>query len=178
MACDQPAVALLTFAPPHAKAWLYDLVDPHPTNGIILCRKHANSTVVPMSWQLVDSRDPAFSGAARPEPATNGVVAGNVAANVVAASVVEDNPVEGQAVASDSGQSGSLPSDSAALEREFAALSDLPIAPRPYIAPPAVVSTPAPSPAPTDLLVDVDDPSLFELSISDVPAVTPHPGFG
>lgn len=167
MACDQPAVALLTFAPPHAKAWLYDLVDPHPSNGIILCRKHANSTVVPMSWQLIDSRDPAFpglistDGSASLEPATNGNAA-----------------VAGNTVAGDSVQMGSLPSDSAALEREFAALSDLPIAPRPYISPQAAVSSEASSSAPADVLVGVDDPSLFELSISDVPAVTPHPGFG
>ena len=175
MACDQSAVALLTFAPPHAKAWLYDLVDPHPSNGIILCRKHANSTVVPMSWQLIDSRDPAFPGlvssdeSASIEPATNGAVAGNTVAG---------NTVAGNTVAGDYAQVGSLPSDSAALEREFAALSDLPIAPRPYIAPQPAVSRASSSSAPADVLVGVDDPSLFELSISDIPAVTPHPGFG
>ena len=59
MTCDKPAVALLTFAPQQAKAWLYDLTESDPTGGISLCRKHANGTVVPMSWQLVDARDPA-----------------------------------------------------------------------------------------------------------------------
>jgi len=74
MACSKDAVALLTFSPPEAKAWLYDLIDANPATGIMLCRKHANATVVPMSWQLVDSRDPAWSppgepAAPQPEPA-------------------------------------------------------------------------------------------------------------
>lgn len=72
MACDKDAVALLTFSPPQAKAWLYDLVDANPATGIMLCRRHANATVVPMSWQLVDSRDPSWSPPgepAAPQPA-------------------------------------------------------------------------------------------------------------
>lgn len=58
MGCDAQAVVLLTFAPQQAKAWLYDLAEPNPAAGISLCRRHGNATVVPMSWQLIDARDP------------------------------------------------------------------------------------------------------------------------
>lgn len=75
MNCDKTAVALLTFSPPDAKAWLYDLHRPDPAGGIMLCRKHANATVVPMSWQLVDSRDPAWPGQVDAPPAVEVVAA-------------------------------------------------------------------------------------------------------
>ena len=165
MACDQTAVALLTFAPPQGKAWLHDLVDPDPTNGIMLCRKHANGTVVPMSWQLVDARDPAW---------TRQVV-------IDLAERAEDTRDE--RLVADNSQVGALPSDSTALDREFAALGELPITPRRYEAPRDTVSRTETQPAPADLLVMSDssaplaDPSLFELPISDAPAVSPHPGF-
>ncbi len=68
MSCSEAAVALLSFAPRHAKAWLYDLVDANPASGIVLCRRHANATVVPMSWQLVDARDPSWEGPTPPVP--------------------------------------------------------------------------------------------------------------
>lgn len=66
MECAKDAVALLTFSPPQAKAWLYDLIDANPATGIMLCRRHANATVVPMSWQLVDSRDPSWAPPGEP----------------------------------------------------------------------------------------------------------------
>ena len=79
MNCDKAAVALLTFAPQQAKAWLYDLDEPDPSGGIMLCRKHANATVVPMSWQLVDGRDPAWPGpsSARPDSDQIDIVGGH-----------------------------------------------------------------------------------------------------
>ena len=157
MSCDQPAVALLTFAPPEAKAWLYDLADPDPTSGIILCRRHANATVVPMSWQLVDARDPAWPGAVGDAPDRVGEQVAPVPADA-------------------------LPSDTSALDREFAAFADLPISPTPYAPPRESVERTASVPAAIDLRSngagpDPSDPSLFELSIGDIPAVTPHPGF-
>lgn len=183
MNCDKTAVALLTFSPPDAKAWLYDLDQPDPTGGIMLCRKHANATVVPMSWQLIDSRDPAWPGP--------GVTA----------------PVEPalapQALADIDASMPALPSDSAAIEEEFAALSaNLPVTPQRYAEPQMATARAAGGSltrgAPThgivatepvtthgdasDELIDLGgaatpDPSLFELPISDAPAVTPHPGY-
>ncbi|MEM7093483.1 MAG: DUF3499 family protein [Actinomycetota bacterium] len=155
--CDKPAVALLTFAPQQAKAWLYDLDSPDPTGGIMLCRKHANATVVPMSWQLVDARDPAWPGPASEQP------------EAPAASV---EPV-GQPAAT-------LPSDSTVHDGEFAGLrGDLPVTPQPY-AEPRVATLRA-----AGVLTEVEervelteaDMSLFQLPLSDSPAVTPHPDY-
>lgn len=162
MSCDQPAVALLTFAPPDAKAWLYDLVDPDPTSGIILCRRHANATVVPMSWQLVDARDPAWPGALGPSADPIDLVE----ADAAAIKLLE----------------AELPSDRVAIDREFAALRDLPVNPTRYAAPRESVDRADAVPAAVDLrgngeAPDPSDPSLFELSIGDIPAVTPHPRF-
>lgn len=167
MTCDQPAVALLTFAPPEAKAWLYDLTDPDPTTGIMLCRKHANGTVVPMSWQLIDARDPAWPGPARPD---------------AVAQIDETVRALDSVRVADATSLSVLPSDGAALGSQFDALGDLPITPRPYSAPREVAARAAHAPGASDLLVEIEssvgaDPSLFELPL-DIPAVTPHPGFG
>ena len=162
MNCDRTAVALLTFSPPDAKAWLYDLDQPDPTGGIMLCRKHANATVVPMSWQLIDVRDPAWPGPVGSQP---------VVQAMVAASAEELMPTI------------ELPSDTAAIDEEFAALqTDLPITPRPYAEPQLATARAAGRSVASDLLVDIGsrsapDPSLFELPLSDIPAVTPHPGY-
>ncbi len=159
--CDKDAVALLTFSPPEAKAWLYDLDQPDPTGGIMLCRKHANATVVPMSWQLVDGRDPAWPGPVGSQPALQAMVAAS-AEEVFA-------PAE-------------LPSDTAAIEEEFAALQvDLPVTPRQYAEPQLATARAAGRVIESDLMVDLGgnetpDPSLFELPLSDIPAVTPYSG--
>lgn len=160
MSCDKPAVALLTFAPQQAKAWLYDLEEPDPNGGIMLCRRHANMTVVPMSWQLVDSRDPAWPGPASAQPATA----------PVATAVADVAPAH-------------LPSDSTVHEGEFAGLRDaLPVTPQPYAEPriatlrAAGVLTDTDTDTIRDTLSDADM-SLFQLPLSDVPAVTPHPDY-
>lgn len=160
MNCDKNAVALLTFSPPDAKAWLYDLDRPDPTGGIMLCRKHANATVVPMSWQLVDARDPAWPGPVGEKPALE---------SMVAASAEELLPML------------DMPSDAAAIDEEFAAMrADLPVTPRAYAEPELATARAAGRTVESDLVVDLavapePDPSLFELSISDIPAVTPYP---
>ncbi len=161
MNCDKTAVALLTFSPPDAKAWLYDLDQPDPTGGIMLCRKHANATVVPMAWQLIDARDPAWPGPVGSQPEVQAMVA---------ATAEEIIPII------------ELPSDTAAIDEEFAALqTNLPITPRPYAEPQLATARAAGRSVSSALLVDhgrsnAPDPSLFELPISDIPAVTPHPG--
>ena len=162
MTCDKTAVALLTFSPPEAKAWLYDLDQPDPTGGIMLCRKHANATVVPMSWQLIDVRDPAWPGPVGSQPSVDAMVA---------ATAEELMPVI------------ELPSDSTAIDEEFAALqANLPVTPRRYVEPQLVTALAAGRTIASDLVVDLGgsggpDPSLFELPISDIPAVTQHPGY-
>lgn len=163
LSCNKPAVALLTFSPSEAKAWLYDLDQPDPTGGIMLCRRHANATVVPMSWQLVDARDPAWPGPATEPPTASA-------------------PVNPPAIHTAAGDRRGLPSDQAALDEEFAALrSDLPITPQRYAEPQLAIAH-AVGRRERDLLIDLSrgggpDPSLFELPISDIPAVTPHPGY-
>jgi len=181
MNCDNDAVALLTFSPTEAKAWLYDLEDPDPTAGIMLCRRHANATVVPMSWQLVDSRDPAWPGPAGSVEATQAMAAASAEEFLMS----EPLPAE-EAVAP-----VALRAVDSTLEEEFAALQDEPAyattAPRL-----AAVHTSGRS-VTSDLidsgvapLVSVADeeatelepePSLFELPINDIPAVTRPPGY-
>lgn len=172
MTCDKPAVALLTFSPPDAKAWLYDLDQPDPTGGIMLCRKHANATVVPMSWQLVDSRDPAWPGPVDPDrtPAEHGVSA------MAAASAHE-------VVTSAANPARDLPSDSGSVD-EFAGLEqDLPITPQRYAEPALATARAAGRSGSSEVFVDnrapAPDQSLFELPLSDfdLPAVTPHPNY-
>lgn len=165
MNCDNEAVALLSFAPRQAKAWLSDLTEPNPATGIVLCRRHANATVVPMSWQLVDARDPNWMPASERQAVRESVAA--------VAEVIEPVPA------------ASLPSDAAHLEREFAALDNAtPVAPQPWAEMPVDVVVgdrtealllPA-TPAGEATRLD-HDPSLFELPIGDIPAVTPHPGW-
>ena len=141
MNCCKPAIALLTFAPQQAKAWLYDLDQPDPTGGIMLCRKHANGTVVPMSWQLIDARDPAWPGPAR--------------LRSVIDQVADLETAQARAVA-----------DDAAIDEAFAALhADLPI---------PVVRESDLAAGRTRSVDRVADPSLFELPIADIPAVTPY----
>ena len=162
MNCDREAVALLTFSPPEAKAWLYDLDEPDPSGGIMLCRKHANATVVPMSWQLMDARDPAWPGPVGSQPPVQAMVAATAEELVAATDLVD------------------MPSDTAAIEEEFEALrADLPITPQPYAEPQLATARAAGTTVESDLMVDLGgsdspDPSLFELPLSDIPAVTPY----
>lgn len=191
MNCDKAAVALLTFAPQQAKAWLFDLDQPDPAGGIILCRKHANATVVPMSWQLVDGRDPAWPGPASAaanateeafvEPSAGPALAGQPEAPAA--------PVESSVGA----MASSLPSDSIAHDAEFAALRDaLPVVTQPYAEPrvatlrAAGVLTDTVTSAATHSVATHSvegeptteaDMSLFQLPLSDAPAVTPHPDY-
>ena len=169
MSCDNEAVALLTFAPQQAKAWLYDLHEANPNGGIMLCRKHANATVVPMSWQLVDARDPAWPG-----PAVE-VVEAAAPARDHAAPAPDPTPADEAGLDAAMG----LPSD-AATDRAFAALDGpLPVTPQPYHEPRAATLRAA---GVTDVAtIDAEatdaDLSLFQLPLADVPAVTPHPDY-
>ncbi len=173
MNCDKTAVALLTFSPPDAKAWLYDLEQPDPTGGIMLCRKHANATVVPMSWQLMDARDPAWPGPVGSQPPVQAMMA---------ASAEELMPSEEPVVAEPQLSETVLPSDTTAIDEEFAALhADLPVTPQRYAEPQLATARAAGRTVDSDLMVDLGrerapDPSLFELPLSDIPAVTPYPG--
>ena len=193
MNCDKPAVALLTFAPPEAKAWLYDLETPDPAHGITLCRHHANATVVPMSWQLIDARDPAWPGPVGSQAPVQAMSAASAeeflpSSPSLAAVPTSDHNLS-RAVMSDDQTSMSrsvvsaedilparlheLPSDSLGIEEEFAALqADLPVTPTRY-ADSATSSR-------REIMIDATDepdPSLFELPFTDAPAVTPHPGY-
>lgn len=59
MNCANTAHVLLAYDPRQARAWLRDFnptVD--PSQGLILCSRHAESTAVPMAWTLVDERVP------------------------------------------------------------------------------------------------------------------------
>lgn len=172
MNCDKTAVALLTFSPPDAKAWLYDLDQPDPTGGIMLCRKHANATVVPMSWQLMDARDPAWPGPVGSQEPVQAMMAASAEELMPALELVRD------AAPSDD----ALPSDTDAIDEEFAALqADLPVTPQRYAEPQLATARAAGRTVESDLMVDLGgdrgpDPSLFELPLSDIPAVTPYPG--
>gem|GEM_PF-926840 len=177
MNCDKEAVALLTFSPPDAKAWLYDLDQPDPTGGIMLCRKHANATVVPISWQLMDSRDPAWPGPVGSTEPVQAMMAASAEELIAAQEPAPD-------ASADHAQpdEATLPSDSNALDEEFAALhADLPVIPQRYAEPQLATARAAGRTIESDLMVDLGrdeapDPSLFELPLSDIPAVTPYPG--
>lgn len=183
MNCDKAAVALLTFAPQQAKAWLFDLDQPDPAGGIILCRKHANATVVPMSWQLVDGRDPAWPGpgSANDEGAIDEALTHQPSAAHASAGQPEAPaaPVEPLVPV----MASSLPSDSTVHDAEFAALREaLPVATQPYAEP--RIATLRAAGVLTDTISSVDvesttdaDMSLFQLPLSDAPAVTPHPDY-
>lgn len=54
--CAEMATVLLAYDPRRATAWLRDLVVPDPSLGLLLCRDHAESRAVPMSWDLIDER--------------------------------------------------------------------------------------------------------------------------
>ena len=75
-----------------------------------------------------------------------------------------------------------LPSATSTIDEEFAALqSDHPVTPQRYPEPQLATARAAGRSVSSDLLFDVDrpsapDPSLFELPLSDIPAVTPYPG--
>lgn len=173
MNCEKTAVALLTFSPPDAKAWLYDLDQPDPTGGIMLCRKHANATVVPMSWQLMDARDPAWPGPVGAQEPVQAMMAASAEELLPTLQVVPD-VVESV--------NDALPSDTDAIDEEFAALqADLPVTPQRYAEPQLATARSAGRSVDSDLMVDLGsekapDPSLFELPLSDIPAVTPYPG--
>ncbi len=186
MNCDKAAVALLTFAPQQAKAWLFDLEHPDPAGGIMLCRKHANATVVPMSWQLVDGRDPAWPGpvdvdapAAQASPGQAPHEHTSLQARPEAPAAPVEPPVPAMAAAS----AASLPSDSTIHDAEFAALREaLPVPTQPYAEP--RIATLRAAGVLTDTMPSVDveprsdaDMSLFQLPLSDAPAVTPHPDY-
>lgn len=177
MSCDKEAVALLTFAPQQAKAWLYDLDQPDPNGGIMLCRKHANATVVPMSWQLVDGRDPAWPGPAGEADQVDQRSAVLASAGQPEAPAAPVEPPVG-AMAS------SLPSDSTVHDAEFAALREaLPVATQPYAEPrmatlrAAGVLTDTVTRSSDGQPTTEADMSLFQLPLSDAPAVTPHPDY-
>lgn len=173
MNCDKEAVALLTFSPPDAKAWLYDLEQPDPTGGIMLCRKHANATVVPMSWQLMDARDPAWPGPVGSQEPVQAMMAASAEELMPALELVADRSAP---------DGPSLPSDTDSVDEEFAALqADLPVTPQRYAEPQLATARAAGRTVDSDLMVDLGrdatpDPSLFELPLSDIPAVTPYPG--
>jgi hypothetical protein len=118
--------------------------------------------VVPMSWQLIDARDPAWPGPVGSQPSVD---------SMVAATAEELMPVI------------ELPSDTAAIDEEFAALqADLPVTPQRYAEPQLVTALAAGRTIASDLVIDLGgsdgpDLSLFELPISDIPAVTQHPGY-
>lgn len=177
MTCDKPAAALLTFSPPDAKAWLYDLDQPDPTGGIMLCRKHANATVVPMSWQLLDARDPAWPGPVGSQPPVQAMMAAS-AEELMPSLDLPSDLLPSHLLPSDT----NLPSDTSAIDEEFAALqAGLPVTPQRYAEPQLVTARAAGRSIESDLMVDLGnkkapDPSLFELPLSDIPAVTPYPG--
>lgn len=54
--CEEPAQVLLAFDPRTARAWLRDLDNGDPSMGLLLCTEHAESTSVPVSWEIVDER--------------------------------------------------------------------------------------------------------------------------
>lgn len=174
MNCDAEAVALLTFSPPEAKAWLYDLEKPDSTGGIMLCRKHANATVVPMSWQLIDARDPAWPGPVGSQPVLQAMAAASVeeflptrssssyeaSTRYDASSQYEDNTErEVRMQPERSVERDRSPLDRP-IERELAQQRR-----------DVMIDTMVDS-AEVD---DAADESLFELPISDIPAVTPYP---
>lgn len=70
--CAQQARVLLAYDPRNARAWLRDLSrNADPSQGLILCSRHAERTSVPMSWTLVDERVPgavAAGGIDTPRP--------------------------------------------------------------------------------------------------------------
>jgi len=152
----------------------------YPTGGIMLCRKHANGTVVPMSWQLIDSRDPAWPGPAGSQPVVQAMVAATAEELAVAGLTVPEPQTapEPEPVL----VSATLPSDIVSIDQDFAALhADLPVRTRQY-AEPQMATARANRQLVADALIDLDtprepDPSLFELPLSDIPAVTPHPGY-
>ena len=145
----------------------------------MLCRKHANATVVPMSWQLLDARDPAWPGPVGSQPAVQAMMAAS--AEELMPSLRPPHDIADMALPDDSADTA-LPSDTTAIDEEFAALqADLPLTPQRYAEPQLVTARAAGRTVDSDLAVDLGrgrtpDPSLFELPLSDIPAVTPYPG--
>lgn len=75
LGCTERAHTVLVFEPGSAAAWLMHAVEAHRTQGILLCRTHADVITVPLGWNLVDERDPTWepvvstsSGGADPDP--------------------------------------------------------------------------------------------------------------
>lgn len=206
MTCDHPAMAVLTFSPQEAKAWLYDLEMTDTSHGIILCRRHANATVVPMSWQLIDARDPAWPGpAGMTDDNTHADVASDpdrAFTEAVGVAAIAAAPVEPAApslpAAADAPSTAvtvpnlvtpnlvtpnlvtpnlvTLPSDSINTN-EFAALrAELPVATQPYAEPQAATLRAAGVVVHREASTEADM-SLFQLPLADTPAVTPHPEY-
>lgn len=177
MSCEKPAVALLTFSARDAKAWLYDLHEPDATGGLMLCRKHANATVVPMSWQLVDGRDPAWSG---PEPETPapGVQAFPTVATPSTVPVVPGAP----AAAAPAVQRVPTTPSQAPVEAGFGAepaqvRAVVPVAPpvpaplaHAPVLPPVVPPPVTPYPSADQGGSPNHDATLFQLSLNDLPS--------
>ena len=72
LGCTERAHTVLVFEPGSAAAWLMHAVEAHRTQGILLCRVHADVVTVPMGWNLVDERDPTWEPvvtSAAPAPA-------------------------------------------------------------------------------------------------------------
>ena len=60
LGCTEHAHSVLVFEPGSAAAWLMHAVEAHRTQGILLCRVHADVVTVPLGWNLVDERDPTW----------------------------------------------------------------------------------------------------------------------
>lgn len=68
--CTERAHTVLVFEPGSAAAWLMHAVDSHRTQGILLCRAHADVVTVPVGWNLVDERDPTWEPVRSAAPQT------------------------------------------------------------------------------------------------------------
>jgi hypothetical protein len=60
LGCTERAHTVLVFEPGSAAAWLMHAVEAHRSQGILLCRAHADVITVPVGWNLVDERDPTW----------------------------------------------------------------------------------------------------------------------
>jgi hypothetical protein len=92
LGCTERAHTVLVFEPGSAAAWLMHAVEAHRTQGILLCRTHADVVTVPMGWNLVDERDPTWEPvAASPAPSPD-------PEPVATASGVPESPMDAEIV--------------------------------------------------------------------------------
>src|SRR6478735_10275237 len=71
--CGQPADLHYGIDPEHLTVWIEPLDPARPDRPGVLCRRHADSMVVPLRWSLDDRRDVVprlFRSPAVDEPAT------------------------------------------------------------------------------------------------------------